>query len=185
MAKCLISCGANLDGPYGSPVDTLNAVFEEFPRHGLLITKKSRLYSSLAFPDRREPRYINGCLEIMVDCTALVLLDRLKGLETKMGRTNNSRWGSRVCDLDLLSFENSISPNEDSFNRWYNMPLEKQIITKPDELLLPHPRLQDRAFVLKPLMDFAEDWRHPVLNYSVKEMLDLLSKDDRNSVVPI
>ena len=87
--------------------------------------------------------------------------------------------------MDLLSFANQISPSSEVFNYWYKMPLEKQIIAKPNILLLPHPRLQDRAFVLKPLMEFAADWIHPVLNASVKEMYHALSKDDRDSVKPI
>ena len=56
---------------------------------------------------------------------------------------------------------------------------------KPSELLLPHPRLQDRAFVLKPLMEFASDWIHPILKISVKDMFEALPKEDQDSVVPI
>ena len=65
------------------------------------------------------------------------------------------------------------------------MPLKQQIVKKPDELLLPHPRIQDRAFVLKPLLEFAADWRHPVLNLTVKEMFDFLPKHERASVTQI
>ena len=54
---------------------------------------------------------------------------------------------------------------------------------KPEELVLPHPRLQDRAFVLKPLMEFASDWIHPIIKLSVKDMLEALPKEDQESVV--
>ena len=59
------------------------------------------------------------------------------------------------------------------------------MINKPADLLLPHPRLQDRAFVLKPLMEVAPNWIHPVLNLSVQEMFDTLPIKDRESVTPI
>ena len=185
MTKCLISFGANLPGPFGSPEETLRAVFNELPNHGLFINKKSSLYSSAAFPDPTEPRFLNGCLEILVDCDALTVLERLKRIELKMGRRENYRWGSRVCDLDLLSFENTICPSKEGFHRWYRMPLDQQIHKKPEELLLPHPRLQDRAFVLKPLMEFAADWIHPVLNYSIREMFESLTEYERKEVVLI
>ena len=99
-----------------------------------------------------------------------------------MGRRKNSRWESRICDLDLLSFDNLVFPSIKIFYKWYNMPLNRQIIEQPDQLLLPHPRLQDRAFVLKPLMDFAEDWIHPVTHLSVKEMFEALPIVERDTV---
>jgi len=55
----------------------------------------------------------------------------------------------------------------------------------PDRLVLPHPRLQDRAFVLVPLVEIAPDWRHPVLGQSVREMLEALPRGDVDTVVAI
>jgi len=185
VTKCLISCGANISGPLGKPSETLKIVLEELRKRNLEVVRKSKLYSSLAFPDPKEPKYLNRCLELKVDFKAVDVLKLLKQIENKMGRLEGSRWGSRSCDLDLLSFANQISPSTKVFDYWYKMPLEKQIVTKPNILLLPHPRLQDRAFVLKPLMEFAADWIHPVLNVSVKEMFNSLSKDDQDSVKPI
>ena len=185
MTKCLISCGANIAGPFGEPLETLKIVLEELKIRKLEVIGKSKLYSSLAFPNPQEPKYLNRCLELKADFQALDVLTCLKQIEIKMGRRESSRWSSRTCDLDLLSFANQISPSNEVFDYWYKMPLEKQIFAKPNILLLPHPRLQDRAFVLKPLMEFAADWIHPVLNVSVKEMFNSLSKEERDSVKPI
>ena len=185
MTKCLISCGANIAGPFGEPLETLKIVLEELRIRKIEVIGKSKFYSSLAFPNPQEPKYLNRCLEITVDFRADDVLTLLKQIEVKMGRREGTRWGSRSCDLDLLSFANQISPSSEVFNFWYKMPLEEQIIAKPNILLLPHPRLQDRAFVLKPLMEFAAEWTHPVLNASVKEMYHALSKEDQDSVKPI
>lgn len=185
MAECLISCGANIPGPFGKPSQTLINVFDAMQLESLIILKKSKLYSSVAFPNPEKPSYVNGCVAIEVDCDARAVLDILKNIEIKMGRQPNLRWDSRVCDLDLLSFGNMVMPNNEIFEYWYKMPLNRQIIEKPNELLLPHPRIQDRAFVLKPLMDFASDWMHPVLNLTVRQMFNFLSQDERDSVKPI
>ena len=185
MVKCLISCGANISGPFGKPSETLTIVLDEFEQRNLKVVNKSALYSSLAFPDPQEPKYLNRCLELKVDVKAAEVLTLLKQIEIRMGRRAGSRWGSRSCDLDLLSFAGQVCPNKKVFDYWYRMTLEKQIIEKPTVILLPHPRLQDRAFVLKPLMEFAAEWTHPVLNLSVREMYNSLSRADKESVKPI
>ena len=185
MRKCLISCGANIPGPFGKPYQTLLRAFEEFKSEGLFIEKKSRLYSSVAFPDPKKPRYVNGCLEISANCEENDVLKRLKRIEIKMGRQKNSRWGSRICDLDLLSCDDRIYPSHQIFDYWFRLPLENQFLEKPEELLLPHPRIQDRAFVLKPLLELASNWRHPVFNLTVKEMFDFLPRAEKDSVLLI
>ena len=183
MTHCFIAYGANMPGPFGDPRDTLEIVFSELRKYNLEILRKSRLYTSLAFPDPEKPKYLNGCFELRANCEALTILGRLKSIEIKMGRRESARWDSRVCDLDLLAYSNEIHPSPEVFNYWYKMSLRTQMITKPGELLLPHPRLQDRAFVLKPLMEFASDWIHPIIKLSVKEMLEALPKKDQESVV--
>ena len=185
MTSCLISFGANIPGPLGCPAETLNLAFKEFQQQELLILKKSQIYSSLAFPDPKKPVYLNGCLQILVSCSPDDVLHRLKAIEKKMGRQTNHRWGPRICDLDLLSFESKVIPSPDVFNHWYKMPLKNQILEKPDELLLPHPRIQDRAFVLKPLLDVAAGWMHPVHKLTVQEMFNFLTKEERDSVIAI
>jgi 2-amino-4-hydroxy-6-hydroxymethyldihydropteridine diphosphokinase len=62
------------------------------------------------------------------------------------------------------------------------LPADAQATQVPDGLILPHPRLQDRAFVLVPLADVAPDWCHPVLGRTVREMLAALPEADRRAV---
>ena len=185
MTKCLISYGANIAGPFGNPKETLSVVLDELERQKLEIIQNSGLYSSLAFPDPQEPKYLNGCLELDAKCSVKDLLVQLKQIEIKMGRRKSSRWSSRICDLDILSCGKMVLPSKDIFYQWCKMPIKKQMMTKPSQLLLPHPRLQDRAFVLMPLMEVAPSWIHPVFNLSVREMYDSLPIDKKESVLSI
>ena len=89
-----------------------------------------------------------------------------------MGRKNNTRWGNRVLDLDIIGSGSIILPNNFEFNKWLNMPLKKQIKIQPDELILPHPRIQDRLFVLRPLNEVDPYWTHPVLNKTPLELIN-------------
>jgi 2-amino-4-hydroxy-6-hydroxymethyldihydropteridine diphosphokinase len=183
VSYCLVAFGANIAGPFGTPFQTLVRGIEEFPNEKLVKVRQSAFYTSTSFPNNSKPRYINGCLKIKVDCTPYEVLQRLKRIEEKMGRLNGERWDSRVCDLDLLAFENEVIPNKKIFQYWYKLSLKNQFLEKPSELLVPHPRIQDRAFVLKPLLEVAPDWTHPVFNLNVKEMFNFLSQTKRDDVL--
>jgi 2-amino-4-hydroxy-6-hydroxymethyldihydropteridine diphosphokinase len=73
----------------------------------------------------------------------------------------------------------------DGYSKWRDKPLAQQMEQAPQELILPHPRMQDRAFVLGPLMDIAPDWRHPVSGRTVREMFASLPAGDREALQPI
>ena len=109
----------------------------------------------------------------------------LHDIESLFGRARDVRWGQRSLDLDLLALGDVVQPDATVFQVWHDLEIEAQKRTAPDRLILPHPRLQERAFVLCPLSDVAADWVHPILGLSVTEMLGRLPKDDVESVVAL
>ena len=90
-----------------------------------------------------------------------------------------------MLDLDLLTFGDIIAPSLNGYAQWRDMPLSQQIQQTPPEMVLPHPRLQDRAFVLGPLLDIAPDWCHPFSRLTVREMFRRLPAADRDALRPL
>lgn len=120
----------------------------------------------------------------MVDEPPESLLIKLHEVEDVFGRERPSRWAQRTLDIDLIAYDDLVMPDRETFQHWMNLPLEEQMKQAPDQLILPHPRVQDRAFALIPLSDVAPDWRHPVLGKSIKEMVEALSEDEKSEVSP-
>ena len=185
MYNYLISFGANLDSEFGSPMDGLKYAINEFSMFGFNVRQQSKWYSSLSYPDPKDPKYINGCLEMFCEFEPFEVLTKLKNIEKRMGRTTDERWSSRTCDFDILSCRSSknfILPSKKVFRYWFSLPLDKQLKMRPNELVLPHPRMQDRSFVLIPLYDIQPNWIHPVLGVRLISMIDKLSAEQRLAV---
>ena len=176
----LVALGGNLHSSVGPPEMTLRYALANLRLRTNSLIRKSNFFFTPCFPDGFGPDYVNGALEFNFKGEARELLDILHEIEAMFGRVRNTRWGGRVLDLDLVAFGDDIAPSIDSYLQWRDMPLEKQIEQIPKEMILPHPRLQDRAFVLGPLMDIAPDWCHPVLGLTVREMYGRLPLADRN-----
>lgn len=103
-------------------------------------------------------------------------------VEAEAGRERRTRWGPRSLDLDLLDMDGLVLPDAATYGHWRDLPFERQQVEAPDRLILPHPRLQDRGFVLIPWAEIAPDWRHPVSGASVAEMCAALPPLARSGV---
>lgn len=145
----------------------------------------SRSFRTPSFPAGAGPDYVNAAAVLLSDAEPDAILTSLHEIEDAFGRLRTHRWGNRGLDLDLLAAGNSVQPDRATFDRWRTLPLEEQISSAPDELVLPHPRIQDRSFVLVPLADIVPDWRHPVLDLTVTEMLTTLPRAALDGIVPL
>lgn len=147
----------------------------------------SRLYATPCFPIGAGPDYVNAAAELTLrqDMTPAALLGVLHDIEARFGRRRDTRWGMRTLDIDIVAIGETILPDRATWEAWAALPPEDQPNRTPDRLILPHPRLQDRAFVLVPLADVAPDWVHPVIGKDVAAMLAALPAADRATVVPL
>ena len=173
----LIALGSNLPQPEGDPAENLKRALREIASDGLVIRAVSRFFQTPCFPAGAGPDYVNAAVMIATSLPPRAVLDVLHDIEARMGRTRETRWGMRSLDLDLIAYDDLVLPDAITAQIWVNLPPEKQVLRAPDELILPHPRLADRAFVLAPLSDIAPGWRHPVTGLTVAQMLSALPGD--------
>lgn len=181
----LVALGANISSNVGNPYTTLRHAIRILDQKSVKVSAVSRFFHTPCFPAGAGPDYVNATAAVEFDGTAAELLHHLHQVEAEFGRAREERWGQRSLDLDLLAAGDVVLPNRQAFQAWQALPEEEQRSRAPDELILPHPRIQDRAFVLVPLADIAADWVHPVLKMSVREMLARLTAKDVASVVPL
>jgi 2-amino-4-hydroxy-6-hydroxymethyldihydropteridine diphosphokinase len=187
MAPILIAFGANLPFEGDHPAETLRRAIKALSAEGLVTLAISRFFATPCYPAGAGPDYVNAAAALECD-TAIdpaSILARLHRIEARFGRERLQRWGMRTLDIDLLAFGDSVLPDRETHGHWRNLPPEAQARQAPDQLVLPHPRLQDRAFVLVPLADVAPDWVHPVNGQTVRQMLDALPQTDRDAVKPL
>jgi 2-amino-4-hydroxy-6-hydroxymethyldihydropteridine diphosphokinase len=154
-------------------------------RAGIEVAKTSRFFSTPCFPAGAGPDYVNAAAVLHAKLSALDMLQLLHRIEAEMGRERVDRWGTRTLDLDLLGVGDQVLPDINTQTYWRDLPPQIQEQTTPDQLILPHPRLQDRAFMLVPLMDVAPDWMHPVLGLSVAQMCANLPICDIEAVIAL
>ena len=181
----LIALGSNATSSAGGPQATLFAAISALGEIEGRVVKSSQLFETPCFPAGAGPDFVNAAVCFETVLCAKELLANLHSIERSFGRKRLTRWGQRTLDLDLLGFGDEVIPNRAEFLRWHDLPGDSQAKEAPDQLILPHPRMQDRGFVLVPLAEVAPDWIHPVLGQSVAQMLAALDPAEIRDVRPL
>lgn len=151
----LVALGSNLSHElFGRPTAVIGAALSALEVLGVRIVARSRLYDSVPVPASDQPNFVNAAAAVETALAPRELMHALQSVETAFGRVRRTRNEARTLDLDLLAYDDEV--------------------IEEDDLVLPHPRLHDRAFVLLPLRDVAPDWRHPMLGKTVGEFIAAL-----------
>lgn len=179
----LITLGSNDSSAWGDARETVQKAMTEVAQLSDHPTEISGLYATPAFPAGSGPDFVNAALAVVTKLSAPDLLAALHEIEGRAGRKRTVRWGQRTLDLDLIAMDDQVLPDAATQTNWHDLELHDQQQMVPTDLILPHPRMQERAFVLVPLSEVAPDWQHPLLNLTVTQMCGALPAADRADVV--
>lgn len=160
----LIGLGGNLPSAAGPPAQTFAAALDALTGLGWRVLALSPLYRTAPVPVSEQPWFVNAVARLSAERSPEELLAALHAVERQFGRVRGSPNAARTLDLDLLA--------------------HGELCRDDRALTLPHPRLHQRAFVLRPLVDIAPDWRHPRLGLSARELLAALPPGQATERLP-
>ncbi|ODS02297.1 hypothetical protein AUC71_01885 [Methyloceanibacter marginalis] len=154
--------GGNCPGPWGTPAETIARALRELGTGGIAVEAVSRFYETAAVGRAGQPPYVNAVALIETAMPPEALLRRLKQIERAAGRRGGSPWGPRTLDLDILDYKGRVK-------HWAGQHAAL-CPGRARPLVLPHPWIEKRPFVLRPLLDVAPNWRHPVTKRTAQEL---------------
>lgn len=158
MHLAYIGFGSNIDDRLSYIQNAIHALSEA---EGITLQKISSFYETEPVGYEEQAKFLNGAVAIGTCLSPHTLLQTLKQIEADVGRQNRTRWGPREIDMDILIYGD--------------------ICLRSPDLIIPHPEMHLRRFVLVPLGEIASDLLHPVFNQTIQTMLERL-EDDKSVV---
>ncbi|MGA2142946.1 MAG: 2-amino-4-hydroxy-6-hydroxymethyldihydropteridine diphosphokinase [Brevinematales bacterium] len=153
MHSAVISIGANI----GERKNNIRSAILKMGGAGIVLGC-SKPYRTRPYGKTDQPCFINMAVTLRTGLEPLELLNSLQKIENELGRIRTVRWGERTIDLDIIFYDSMVMSDE--------------------RLSIPHPDIQNRYFVLKPLLDICPEFVHPVLKKTVAEMYKDLQKNN-------
>ena len=158
-----LAIGSNL----GNKIKNIEKTKFELQSKKIKIVKSSSYFQSESWPNPSNPKFINIVVEIKTNLAPLELLKRCNLIEKKLGRKRSTKNAPRSCDIDIIDYDQIIL-NE-----------------KNKRLILPHPRMNKRNFVLLPLFEVDKSWKHPKSNTNIVNLINSLPVKDLRSIKQI
>ncbi len=150
--RVYLSTGSNQGESISNLIKAIQLIEKEIGR----VSRSSSMYKTAAWGKTDQPDFVNQCLLVHSIFSPLLILKKLNYIEKQIGRVRFEKWGPRVIDIDILFFD--------------------QVVFQTNTLQIPHPEIQNRMFVLKPLNEIAPNYKHPILNKTIKK-LESTTKD--------
>jgi 2-amino-4-hydroxy-6-hydroxymethyldihydropteridine diphosphokinase len=129
--------------------------------NNIKILQSSNYYESLSWPNPQQPKFLNIVLSVLSNLSSLELINKCKEIEVSLGRKKSAKNSPRVCDIDIIDYKNQQLRGD---------------------LILPHPRMHQRNFVLLPLYELNKNWVHPKSKLHIKKLIFSLSNLDIRSI---
>jgi len=158
-----LAIGSNL----GNKIDNIEKAKFELLYNQIKIVKSSSNFESESWPNQSNPKFINIVVEIKTNLAPLKLLKICNLIEKKLGRKRSVKNAPRSCDIDIIDYEQKI------------------LNLEGNKLILPHPRMSKRNFVLLPLFEINSSWKHPKFKINVVNLINSLPIKDLRSIKQI
>lgn len=159
-----LGLGGNLDcDTYGSPRRTCGAALELLEQRNINIVAHSKWYESAPVPISDQPWFVNGVVGVKTTLSPQDLVASVLDVEADLGRRRSVPNAARTIDIDVLAYNDQIISGQDQDDT--------------SDVMIPHPRMHLRAFVLLPLADIAPDWVHPRSGAYISDLINVLPKD--------
>lgn len=159
-----LSIGSNL----GNKLYNIEAAKFKLQTYKIEIIKCSSNYESLSWPNPKNPSFINIVLMIKTFLSSFKLEQICKTIENDLGRKRFKKNDPRTCDIDIIDYDKKILRYK-----------------KGQNLILPHPRMDKRNFVLLPLFEISKTWIHPQKKTNIKKLINLLTIENLKSIKQI
>ena len=156
-----LAIGSNL----GNKIENIERAKFELQNSSIKIIKSSSNFESVSWPDKSNPSYINIVIKVKTVLSPLKLLKLCNSIELKLGRKRSKKNEPRLCDIDIIDYDQKIIRN--------------------DHLILPHPRMSKRNFVLIPLYEIDKSWKHPKSKVNIANLINSLRIKDLRSIKQI
>ena len=158
-----LAIGSNL----GSRLKNIQRAKFELKKNKIIILKSSSNFESESWPNKLNPKFINIVIEIKTNIAPLKLIEICSSIEKKLGRERSVKNAPRTCDIDIIDYK------------------QKTINLDSGNLILPHPRMSKRNFVLLPLFEINRAWKHPISKKNIVNLINSLPIKDLRSIKQI
>jgi len=160
VKKSYLALGSNL----GNKINNIHIALSELEKNSIRVTNVSSYYFSKSWPNPLMPSFINIVIKIETILTPLELLKICNFIELKSGRVRSKKNDPRTCDIDIIDYD------------------KKVLNINKHKLIVPHPRMTERNFVLLPLFEIARGWIHPKSKISIVNLINSLPIKDLRSI---
>ena len=158
-----LGIGSNL----GNKKSNIEIAKFKLQNYQIKILKSSSNYESESWPNPNHPKYINIIVKIQTSFSPLELLKICNLIETQLGRKRSEKNSPRTCDIDIIDYDQKISNN------------------KNKNLVFPHKAMSQRNFVLLPLFEIDQSWKHPKSKINIVKLISSLQINDLRSIKQI
>jgi 2-amino-4-hydroxy-6-hydroxymethyldihydropteridine diphosphokinase len=165
----LLSLGSNLPSKFGNSKETLLKCYDYFNNKNIQILKKSSFYESIAVPNKSDPKFINSIISIKTNFSAEQLMQYILEVEKNFERKREQLNAPRTCDIDIVDFNGEVI----------------NITNKKISLQIPHPRLEQRSFVLYPISEIDKNWQSPLSGKIIDQLIEDLYLESKKSITII